>query len=131
MCSLVVLKSQDNRLYFFQFPSPFPKFLPSVGANLDDPDAHETINPPGTVDIPSITSETGGESLGQATTLKRSKSVSFALETKPPMLMADQPPSLMDGLIGHLEIYKSGTVKMRLENGIILDVRLHYLAVCG
>lgn len=29
----------------------------------------------------------------------------------------------MDGLIGRLEVYKSGAVKMRLANGILLDVR--------
>lgn len=28
----------------------------------------------------------------------------------------------LDGVIGRLEIYQSGAVKMRLENGILLDV---------
>ena len=29
----------------------------------------------------------------------------------------------LDGIIGSLEIYESGAVKMRLDNGILLDVR--------
>jgi DNA-directed RNA polymerase III subunit RPC4 len=33
----------------------------------------------------------------------------------------DEP---LDGVIGQLEIYKSGTVKMRLGHGIVLDVSL-------
>lgn len=73
--------------------------------------------------------------------LKRSKSVSFAPETKPPMpesgseaattsttagtLAAPQP---IDGVIGTLEVYKSGAVKMRLGDGIVLDVGI--LPVC-
>lgn len=30
----------------------------------------------------------------------------------------------IDGIIGRLEIYQSGAVRMRLANGILLDVRL-------
>ncbi len=29
----------------------------------------------------------------------------------------------MDGIIGQLEVYKSGAVKMRIGNGIVYDVR--------
>lgn len=69
--------------------------------------------------------------------LKRSKSVSFAPETKPPGVTSDkgkekekekekepEGPPVLDGVIGRLEIYRSGAVKMRLENDILLDVRL-------
>jgi len=34
----------------------------------------------------------------------------------------DKPPAHVDGVIGQLEIYQSGAVKMRLANGILLDV---------
>lgn len=30
----------------------------------------------------------------------------------------------IDGIIGQLEIYESGAVKMRLGNGIVMDVRV-------
>ncbi|KAI9464629.1 hypothetical protein BJY52DRAFT_1184353 [Lactarius psammicola] len=48
-------------------------------------------------------------------------------DTKPPASVPedvdkDQPPPHVDGVIGQLEIYKSGAVKMRLANGILLDV---------
>jgi DNA-directed RNA polymerase III subunit RPC4 len=35
-----------------------------------------------------------------------------------------KPPAHVDGVIGKLEIYQSGAVKMRLANGIVLDVRV-------
>lgn len=34
----------------------------------------------------------------------------------------EKPPAHVDGEIGKLEIYQSGAVKMRLANGIVLDV---------
>ena len=36
------------------------------------------------------------------------------------------PPLPLDGVIGRLEIRKSGLVQMRLSGGILLDVRLTY-----
>jgi DNA-directed RNA polymerase III subunit RPC4 len=36
----------------------------------------------------------------------------------------EKPPAHVDGVIGQLEIYRSGAVKMRLANGILLDVRV-------
>lgn len=35
----------------------------------------------------------------------------------------------MDGSIGHLEVYRSGAVKIRLANGILLDVRFENMSV--
>ena len=34
----------------------------------------------------------------------------------------EKPAAHIDGEIGKLEIYQSGAVKMRLANGIVLDV---------
>ena len=36
----------------------------------------------------------------------------------------EKPAVPVDGIIGQLEIHQSGVVKMRLENGILLDVSL-------
>jgi DNA-directed RNA polymerase III subunit RPC4 len=40
----------------------------------------------------------------------------------PPAEKIPDPP--VDGIIGQLELYRSGVIKMRLANGILLDVRL-------
>jgi len=57
------------------------------------------------------------------------KKVSFALDVKPdkteaPNSVAGEPQKTKpaDGVIGKLEVYKSGAVKIRLTNGILLDV---------
>lgn len=94
---------QQERLYFFQFPSPFPTFVSK---------SSEPSNDPG---------EVSHEPEPQV------KRVSFSADTKPPAPVPDdvdkdQPPPHVDGVIGQLEIYKSGAVKMRLANGILLDV---------
>lgn len=34
-----------------------------------------------------------------------------------------EPAQPLDGVIGQLEVYRSGAVKIRLANGILLDVR--------
>jgi len=94
---------RQERLYFFQFPSPFPTFVSKSSEHSDDP------------------GEKGDVSDHQV------KRVSFSADTKPPAPVPeevdkDQPPPHVDGVIGQLEIYKSGAVKMRLANGILLDV---------
>jgi DNA-directed RNA polymerase III subunit RPC4 len=68
------------------------------------------------------------------------KKVKFAADAKPPGSESTSTPppphpapdqaapdvsdetQEIHGVIGQLEIYRSGTVKMRLENGILLDV---------
>jgi DNA-directed RNA polymerase III subunit RPC4 len=64
------------------------------------------------------------------------KKVSFAPDAKPDIAsLSSRTPSVVpseeakeaapiDGVIGQLEVYKSGAVKIRLANGILLDVRL-------
>jgi DNA-directed RNA polymerase III subunit RPC4 len=59
------------------------------------------------------------------------KKVSFALDVKPDNTEAQHPVAgelqrtePVDGVIGQLEVYKSGAVKIRLANGILLDVRV-------
>ncbi|KAI0091696.1 RNA polymerase III RPC4-domain-containing protein [Irpex rosettiformis] len=103
-------------LYLFQFPSPFPTF---VSASASSPEDNVKNKAPGT----EQSDGTG-------------KTVSFAPDVKPPAQpkVSNQPPAgqvteskqeqelLVEGVIGQLEVYASGTVKMRLSNGILLDV---------
>jgi len=45
--------------------------------------------------------------------------------TKPDDYTAEKiPDPFVDGIIGQLELYRSGAIKMRLANGILLDVSL-------
>lgn len=68
------------------------------------------------------------------------KKVKFAEDTKPPASGASTPSGAttpqvkkepaedeakISGMVGQMEIYESGTVKMRLGNGILLDVRVN------
>ncbi|KAH9036396.1 RNA polymerase III RPC4-domain-containing protein [Lactarius pseudohatsudake] len=93
---------RQERLYFFQFPSPFPSFV-SKSSEPSDPGEQSHVSE------------------------HQVKRVSFSADTKPPASVPedvdkDKPPPHVDGVIGQLEIYKSGAVKMRLANGILLDV---------
>ncbi|KAM5533857.1 hypothetical protein V8D89_012520 [Ganoderma adspersum] len=106
---------RQERLYFFQFPEPFPVFQSRHAQQGAD------VKGKGTA-------ETGtGEDL--------TKKVTFAEDTKPPATGASdadgqaaadkdkvEEPSTVDGVIGQLEIYESGVVKMRMRNGIVMDV---------
>lgn len=95
---------RQERLYLFQFPAPFPEFVP----NAVEPEA----------DIAGSATDTA------------SRRVKFAADVKPEADPSSAPPaaagvpaeSKLDGNIGNLEIYASGAVKMRLHNGILLDV---------
>ncbi|EJD07391.1 uncharacterized protein FOMMEDRAFT_72998 [Fomitiporia mediterranea MF3/22] len=95
-----------EKLYFFQFPEPFPTFL------LREPPKSEDV---------------------EMTETAPSQAVTFAPDVKPPASGASTPVAdgskkeeapvvPLDGVIGQLEIHQSGAVKMRLENGILLDV---------
>ncbi|GBE86573.1 hypothetical protein SCP_0904520 [Sparassis crispa] len=111
---------RQERLYFFQFPTPFPTF---VSASTEPPDS-------------GMADDTHEEDGG--------KKVTFADDTKPPAPSAPGTPGpsaraktekekepekekekeepKVDGVIGQLEVYQSGAVKMRLGNGIVMDV---------
>lgn len=100
---------REEKLYLFQFPTPFPTFFSKM-TNVSTSDQ-----------IPEV----GG------------KKVSFAADTKPDR-SSDSPfvvPSELkkaepiSGVVGQLEIYKSGTVKIRLANDTLLNVN-HYFHLC-
>ncbi|KAF7294461.1 hypothetical protein MKEN_01438600 [Mycena kentingensis (nom. inval.)] len=95
---------REERLYFFQFPTPFPTFTSTAPAEPVPEPAPEPGQPP-------------------------AKKVTFADGVKAgsatPSAAPDTPaekPSTLDGIIGDLEVYRSGAVKMRLQNGMLLDV---------
>ena len=101
---------RQERLYFFQFPAPFPTFVSELPTS---PDTSGQANP-----TPESEST-------------NTKHVSFSADTKPPAAVPEdvdkeKPPAHVDGRIGQLEIYQSGAVKMRLENGILLDVTCRF-----
>ncbi|KIP10042.1 hypothetical protein PHLGIDRAFT_85772 [Phlebiopsis gigantea 11061_1 CR5-6] len=94
--------SLQERLYFFQFPDPLPEFIAKASSNAKGK---------------------GVDRSGSAQ--DGTKTVTFADGTKPaaPGTEGDQVAvEKLDGVIGQLEVYQSGAVKMRLSNGILLDV---------
>ncbi|KAG7093882.1 hypothetical protein E1B28_007521 [Marasmius oreades] len=88
---------RQDRLYFFQFPSPFPTFQSQSSSNVEP-------------SVPNLTF----------------KKVAFAPDVKPEQTNTSEQKEdserSIDGVIGRLEVYKSGDVKMRLANGILFDV---------
>lgn len=101
----------SERLYFFQFPNPFPEFAPKENTDSKGKGVDRSAE--------------SGDGV---------KTVTFSEETKPPAPGVRQETQgdkaaeeKLDGIIGQLEVYQSGTVKMRLTNGMVLDVRSHVL----
>ncbi|KAI0741928.1 RNA polymerase III RPC4-domain-containing protein [Daedaleopsis nitida] len=104
---------RQERLYFFQFPEPFPTF------RSRDPQPPLDVKGKGKA-------ESSGEDLA--------KKVTFADDTKPPATDASgagggasapdksEEQQKLDGVVGQLEIYESGAVKLRMSNGILMDV---------
>jgi DNA-directed RNA polymerase III subunit RPC4 len=98
---------REEKLYLFQFPTPFPTFSSSNVTNVSASDQ-----------IPEV----GG------------KKVSFVADTKPdgssssPSVAPSEPKKVepVSGVVGQLEIYRSGTVKIRLANDILLNVKHHF-----
>ena len=97
---------REEKLYLFQFPTPFPTF------------SSKMTSVPASDQIPEV----GG------------KKVSFTADTKTdassklPSAAPSEPKKVerISGLIGQLEIYRSGTVKIRLANDILLNVKLFF-----
>ncbi|KAK7686403.1 hypothetical protein QCA50_010627 [Cerrena zonata] len=109
--------AHHDRLFFFQFPEPFPTFVSKSKSDK----------------TPSIPTVPTPNDKGKG--VDRERKVSFAENTKPPG--PSGPPTngaiateskeiqedpKVDGVVGQLEIYQSGAVKMRMGNGIVYDV---------
>jgi len=86
--------SESDPLYFFQFPNGFPSFTAPQRGEV------ERIGRP---DSPG-------------------KKVSFAEDVRAPSTESERENPQNEGLIGQLEIHKSGAVRMKLANGNIFDV---------
>ncbi|KAG6815798.1 hypothetical protein H0H87_011242 [Tephrocybe sp. NHM501043] len=95
---------REERLYFFQFPSPFPTFV-SPGAASSDP----------VEDVP-MADAGAGKKVAFTNPVKAEGGPAKALGE------VEVAPPKVEGVIGNLEVYRSGVVKMRLANGIVLDV---------
>jgi len=68
------------------------------------------------VDVPKKVTFATPDGPGSGTTTPTTKLEDSTTEKNP------DPP--VDGVIGQLELYRSGAIKMRLANGILLDVGL-------
>ncbi|KZV72232.1 hypothetical protein PENSPDRAFT_742865 [Peniophora sp. CONT] len=104
--------NEERKLLLFQFPEPFPIFT-----------ARPPTPPPDAVSAPPADPKGKGKA-------PEKKGVSFAQGTKPGQATAKTPAEeaapeeqeYFDGVIGQLEVHRSGAVKMRLANGIVMDV---------
>jgi len=96
---------REDRLYFFQFPSPFPTFVPHIPTSL-----------PVSADVPI--SDSSSKKVSFVSDVKPTPDSSRTASTAPP----DPQSQTIDGNIGQLELYRSGAVKIRLGNGMLLDV---------
>ncbi|KAJ3536397.1 hypothetical protein NM688_g6845 [Phlebia brevispora] len=94
---------RQERLYFFQFPNPLPKFL-SNAASQQPPTASQSED--------SSSKVSGEDAKPQAAATPLNAEVKAEPEAA----------AQVDGIVGQLEIYRSGAVKMRLGNDIVLDV---------
>ena len=102
----------QDKIYFFQFPPNFPRFVSPLSTATEPP-------------VPTVDK-------GKGKAVDTPKKVTFATPdgsgtstptTKPEEPAAEKiPDPLIDGIVGQLELYRSGAVKMRLSNGILLDV---------
>lgn len=104
---------REERLYFFQFPSPFPTFLPKNSV----PESPMEVDLP---DVPGKKVSFVGDIKPTIPTSDSSRSSTVPTESG--QKEAKDSDTKIDGVIGQLEIYRSGVVKMRLANGILLDV---------
>ncbi|KAF7794473.1 hypothetical protein EIP86_005607 [Pleurotus ostreatoroseus] len=93
---------QQERLYFFQFPHPLPTFLSKSEGT------RESIVPEPSEGSAATPKAEDGKPADPTTPQTEGK------------LAAE--PAKIDGVVGQLEIYRSGAVKMRLGNDILLDV---------
>ncbi|KAK2463712.1 hypothetical protein APHAL10511_004463 [Amanita phalloides] len=101
------LSNHGQNFLFFQFPTPFPVFLPNSGSGMQN--AADPLSPLSTKDAAPTQSI---ESTNLATH-----------STTSPELSNDvQAHDTVDGVIGQLEVYRSGAIKFRFTNGILLDV---------
>lgn len=107
---------RQDKIYFFQFPPNFPTFVspPSMATEPSTPVVDKGKGK--AVDVPKKVTFATPDDQGSGDTTP---------STKPEDSTAENPPDPpIDGIIGQLELYRSGAIKMRFANGILLDVSL-------
>lgn len=105
-----------EKLYFFQFPSPFPTFAPAQD-DIIDVDAPETPE----------TGQKSPESKGKAKAVSWAAGVKKEEEDDKSRVRDNSKnphASQIDGVIGQMEMYSNGEVKIRLGEGVLMTVSL-------
>jgi len=98
-------RQQARKLYFFQFPSPFPTFeLEEQPADVKGKAPEKRVTFTSDTKPPGVNGTGGTQDAGEA------EKAGEAAQPKP------------SGQIGQLEVYASGAVKIRLGNNVLLDV---------
>ncbi|KAG8995850.1 hypothetical protein FRB94_008738 [Tulasnella sp. JGI-2019a] len=110
--------ADTEKLYFFQFPAPFPTFVSPTDSAID-------VDAPDHVD--SMQSSSTDAKQG------KSKAVSWApgVKAEGDNVKGDKrsggskrkPSAEIDGIIGRMEIYENGEVKIRLGEGVLMTVK--------
>ncbi|KAF9525978.1 RNA polymerase III RPC4-domain-containing protein [Crepidotus variabilis] len=95
----------QDRLYLFQLPSPFPTF----SSNQTPMEVDKAL-------------DSGEKRVSFAPNVKQDTSTSSRTAYSAPDTSEQKQPSSLEGRIGQLEFYRSGAVKMRLANHVLLDV---------
>ncbi|KZT43118.1 hypothetical protein SISSUDRAFT_997846 [Sistotremastrum suecicum HHB10207 ss-3] len=121
---------RSGKLFFFQFPKPFPTFVSaepeSADVEMTDVDAppaassSSTNPPPSEKALGKRVSFAPDVKLGAATPTETKPKPNDPKDPKAPKIV--EPPPKVEGHIGQLELYRSGAVKLRLRNGTLLDV---------
>lgn len=114
----------QEQLYFFQFPYPLPKFLSksalSTAAKDEQHPAMDVNGQPSAASTPAPTPHPKHSTPGGVMTPTPSGAATPAHVKKEEA--AAEAGEKVDGVVGQLEIYKSGKVKMRIGKDIVLDV---------
>ncbi|KAG9087937.1 hypothetical protein FRC06_002300 [Ceratobasidium sp. 370] len=110
------LNSSQNRLYYFQFPRPFPTFEPPTvdtqsPIDVDMADAPE-----------SSSSQKGKQKVSFADSTKGQSLSDDEGDNQPRIKAEEDSEKPSGGIIGQLEIYRSGLIKMRLGDGVVMEV---------
>lgn len=105
--------AREDKIYFFQFPPRIPTFISPLSM-ITEPSVPTVDKGKGkAVDAPKKVTFAIQDGLGSGATTPTTKPEDATTEKA--------PESPVDGIIGQLELYRSGVIKMRLANGILLD----------
>ena len=105
-----------EKIFLFQFPLPFPEFVSPTPQVAD-----QNASTPSSL-------VTKSADKGKKVTFAPDVKAASTSGTSTPVTVTETIPgnSIVDGVIGQLEIHKSGAVRMRLENGMLFDVSQHH-----